>query len=366
MACPVSVIITAYNAQDYLEQCLDCMTQQTLRDIEIICVNDGSTDNTAEILNRYALHDDRIRVVHQQNSGAGTARNHGLQYATGQYVSILDADDFFELNMLEKAYRLAAENQADIAVFRCDLYREATGTFSPCGSSMYNELLPRQFPFSAADVARDVFKLFKGWAWDKLFLRSFIENNRLRFQEQRTTNDMLFVFSALLLAGRIVTSQAVLAHHREAVGTLSVTREKSWQCFYNALTALRGNMCRWGIFDHYEQDFVNYALHFSLWNLNTLQEPAHTLLYNKLRSEWFEVLGVKNHPESYFYHPEEYAQFKNICRYTAEEYARAAEKEKGKTKEKSLLLRGLCCLRDNGLRYTVQTMKNKMIGESSR
>ena len=296
MACQVSVIVTAYNAQDYLRQCLDCIIQQTLHNIEIICVDDGSTDQTSAILNEYAAKDSRIRVVYQKNAGAGAARNNGLQYATGEYLSILDADDFYELDMLEKAYRLAVENQADIAVFRCDLYREKTNTFSPCSYSIHNELLPGKMPFAAADIEKDVFKLFVGWAWDKLFLRSFVEEHQLRFQEQRTTNDMLFVFSAMLQARRIAVTQQIFAHHRQAAGTLSVTREKSWMCFYNALVALRSNMQTWGLYRRFEQDYINYCLHFSLWNLRTLQEPTHTLLYNKLRDEWFENLGVNGHP----------------------------------------------------------------------
>lgn len=361
MACRVSVIMTAYNAQEYIEQSLDCITKQTLQDIEIICVDDGSTDRTAEILERYASQDERIRVVHQQNGGAGAARNNGLQYATGEYLSILDADDFYEHDMLEKAYKLASENQADMAVFRCDLYRDATGTYSPCTYSIRKELLPPNSPFKVDEVPRDVFKLFVGWAWDKLFLRSFVEQYQLRFQEQRTTNDMLFVFSAMLLAQRIVVSQDVLAHHRRAEGTLSVTREKSWQCFYNALTALRGNMQQWGIFERYEQDFVNYALHFSLWNLNTLREPTYTLLYNKLREEWFESLGLKNRPASYFYHPGEYAQFQSICRYTKKKHDRM-QKKRGR----NLFVRGIRCLRENGVDYTIKNVKAKIVKKLSR
>ena len=362
MACRISVIITAYNAQSYLEQTLDCITGQTLKDIEIICVDDGSTDRTPQILDTYAASDSRITAVHQKNGGAGAARNHGMRYATGEYLSILDADDFYEPDMLEKAYCFASENQADIAVFRCDLYREATDTFSPCNYSIHEGLLPQKSPFAANDVQRDVFKLFVGWAWDKLFLRSFVEEHHLRFQEQRTTNDMLFVFSALLLARRSVTSQQVLAHHRQAAGTLSVTREKSWMCFYNALTALRSNMQQWGIFNRYEQDFVNYALHFSLWNLNTLQEPTHTLLYNKLRQEWFADLGIKKKAQEYFYHRGEYNQYKDICRYTPEQLKKVQEKRQRQENSGNIFLRGLHCLQENGINYTVRNLSRKVTG----
>lgn len=362
MACQVSVIITAYNAQEYLAQCLDSIRNQTLRDIQIICVDDGSTDRTPEILDQYAALDSRIIAVHQKNGGAGAARNHGLTYATGEYLSILDADDFYEPDMLETAYRLATENQADIAVFRCDLYREATDTFAPCNYSIHNNLLPQKSPFAATDVQQDVFKLFVGWAWDKLFRRSFVEQYHLRFQEQRTTNDMLFVFSAMLLAQRIVTTQQVLAHHRQAEGTLSVTREKSWMCFYNALTALRSNMQQWGIYSRFEQDFINYCLHFSLWNLNTLKEPTHTLLYNKLREEWFADLGIQDHPQEYFYHRGEYNQYRDIHRYTSAQLKRVQEKRRKQAQSGNVLLRGIRCLQENGIGYTLRNIQHKITG----
>ena len=362
MACQVSVIITAYNAQEYLAQCLDCIRNQTLKDIQIICVDDGSTDRTPEILDQYAALDSRIIAVHQKNGGAGAARNHGLTYATGEYLSILDADDFYEPDMLETAYRLATENQADIAVFRCDLYREATDTFAPCNYSIHNNLLPQKSPFAATDVQQDVFKLFVGWAWDKLFRRSFVEQYHLRFQEQRTTNDMLFVFSAMLLAQRIVTTQQVLAHHRQAEGTLSVTREKSWMCFYNALTALRSNMQQWGIYSRFEQDFINYCLHFSLWNLNTLKEPTHTLLYNKLREEWFADLGIQDHPQEYFYHRGEYNQYRDIHRYTSAQLKRVQEKRRKQAQSGNVSLRGIRCLQENGIGYTLRNIQHKITG----
>lgn len=362
MACQVSVIITAYNAQEYLAQCLDSIRNQTLRDIQIICVDDGSTDRTPEILDKYAALDSRIIAVHQKNGGAGAARNHGLTYATGEYLSILDADDFYEPDMLETAYRLATENQADIAVFRCDLYREATDTFAPCEFSIHNRLLPQKSPFAATDVQQDVFKLFVGWAWDKLFRRSFVEQYHLRFQEQRTTNDMLFVFSAMLLAQRIVTTQQVLAHHRQAEGTLSVTREKSWMCFYNALTALRSNMQQWGIYSRFEQDFINYCLHFSLWNLNTLKEPTHTLLYNKLREEWFADLGIQDHPQEYFYHRGEYNQYRDIHRYTSAQLKRVQEKRRKQAQSRNILMRGIRCLQENGIGYTLRNIQHKITG----
>ncbi len=111
----VSVIVPCYNVAPYLERCLDSLLGQTLRDIEIICVDDKSTDNSLEILNKYAEQDKRITVIaHEQNSGVSTARNNGMAAAKGEYLGFVDPDDYVDLDFYEKLYSKAVETGADI------------------------------------------------------------------------------------------------------------------------------------------------------------------------------------------------------------------------------------------------------------
>ena len=279
MKVKVSVIIPVYNSEKSIRKCLDSVLAQTLNEIEIICVDDGATDSSPQILEEYAQKDARVRVIHQENAGAGAARNLGLRMARGEYLSILDADDFFEPEMLALSYQKAKDTNSDIVVFSCNIFDDRLGRFRPCDYSIRQYLLPDKEPFCSFDVKRNVFRLFIGWAWDKLFCTEFIQENGFTFQEQRTTNDMFFVFSAIMKAQRITTMPQVLAHYRQSEGSLSVTREKSWQCFYEALYALREQLKQWGMYERFERDFINYALNFSLWNLNTLSEPTHTILF---------------------------------------------------------------------------------------
>lgn len=118
MGTKVSVILPVYNVSDYLRQCMDSIVGQTLKDIEIICVDDGSTDDSLAILKEYEAKDQRVKVIQQANAGAGAARNKGLEIATGEYLSFLDSDDFFEPDMLEKAWSKAHETRAQVVVFR--------------------------------------------------------------------------------------------------------------------------------------------------------------------------------------------------------------------------------------------------------
>lgn len=308
----VSVIIPAWNASPYLRQCLDSVISQTLMEIEIICVDDGSTDDTPDILREYAEKDARIIVIRQENRGAGAARNNALRRAKGKYLSFLDSDDFFEPGMLEKSYEAAEKNQADIVVFGCDYYSESSGRFRSCPNSINRLILPSGKVFSLRDVRKDAFRLFFGWAWDKLIRTDLVLENSLAFQEQRTTNDLLFVFSTLVLSQRITVLSELLAHHRRGKSSLSVTREISWECFFNALTALKKQLITFGLFSRFEQDYMNYALHFSLWQLNSLKEPAYSRLYGKLRSEWFDILGIPAYPPEKFYSQHKYRMFYRI------------------------------------------------------
>jgi len=309
----VSVIIPVYNTGEYLNQCLDSLLNQTLQNIEIICVDDGSTDNSLEILRRYCEKDRRMNIISVENKGAGAARNIGLEKATGEYLSFLDADDFFEKNMLESLYNSCIETGADIAICNSDRYdNEAKRYF--CGSSIKLANLPKNKTiYSPRDIKQNIFKTFVGWAWDKLFKRSFISEFKLRFQEQRTTNDLYFVYSALIHAKSIIVIDEILVHQRVNLeSSLSVTRHKSWDCFYSALLALKNELVNYNLFQEYERDFVNYSLSFSLWNLTTISSDVFPLLCRALSESWFSELGICGKADNYFYSKKEYYQYSQI------------------------------------------------------
>ena len=111
----VSIIVPVYNVEKYLRQCLDSLINQTLQEIEIICVDDGSTDNSSNILSDYAQKDSRIIVHRQENQGLANARNAGLKLANGEYIGFLDSDDFVDIDFFEKLYQAASSDNADIA-----------------------------------------------------------------------------------------------------------------------------------------------------------------------------------------------------------------------------------------------------------
>ncbi len=123
----VSVVLPVYNVAAYLPKCLESLLNQTLKEIEIICVNDCSPDNSLEILKQYAAKDNRIKIIDQTNTGPGVARNNGIKAATGEYVGFVDPDDWAEPEMFAKMYTAAIEQNADIVECGVKIYNEKSG-----------------------------------------------------------------------------------------------------------------------------------------------------------------------------------------------------------------------------------------------
>ncbi len=309
----VSVILPIYNVAEYLDECLNSIENQTMNKLEIICIDDGSTDDSLDIMKKHQNKDHRIRIISQKNGGAGKARNAGMKVARGKYLSFLDADDFIDKDTYKLAVNRAETYDADITIYKAYLYDNNTKVETPNNFSLKMDKLPKKSVFSKEDIKENIFTSIMGWAWDKLYKSSFVYNTGLKFQEQRTTNDMFFVYSTLLKAPRITILDKRLYHQRRNVGTsLSNTREKSWECFYQALLKVKDELIKSSIYSEYESDFVNYALHSCLWNFNTLKEPIAEKLFIKLRENWFENLGINGREADFFTNKGEYYQYNEI------------------------------------------------------
>ena len=123
----VSVIIPVFNVEKYLKECIESISNQSLKDIEIICIDDGSTDNSLNILNEYADNDSRFKIILQDNLGPGAARNEGISIAEGKYIYFMDSDDILELNALEDLYHLSEDKKTDFIFFKIINFDDETG-----------------------------------------------------------------------------------------------------------------------------------------------------------------------------------------------------------------------------------------------
>ena len=257
--CKVSVIVPIYNDENFIKQCITSIQNQTLKDIQIICVDDGSTDTTPAILEEMEKEDPRLLVLAQENQRAGAARNLGMQHAEGDFISFLDSDDVFDPCMMERMVEKAEKERLDIVVCRADRFQSDSGSREPMDWSIHEDWLPDHSPFNSLDIKWNFFETFVWWPWDKLFRRDFLNRTGLHFQSLRTTNDLFFTAAAMLLARRIAVLDKILVHQRVGIpSSLSSTREESWDNFYKALIKLRTFMKARRIYDRFEQDFINY------------------------------------------------------------------------------------------------------------
>lgn len=310
----VSVVIPVYNAERYLNECIDSLLGQTIKDIEIICVDDGSKDNSLEILHQYAKQDSRIRVVSQVNQGAGPARNKGMELATGKYLSIVDADDFFAPEMLEKAVNKAEEELSEIVVFGAWNYSDVTHVISPKRAVLRTDLIDVKCPFSRRELPKHILNFTLGCAWNKLFLRSFVLENKLQFQAVRLADDIYFTLLALAKANRISIVDENLLYYRMAnpdsqEGQTNKTPTEFFQAYYGVKMTLHEE----GLYEQVEQSFVNKALANCISRLGMLSAyQPYEYLYNKLKNEYFAAFEFDKYDKSYFYNEDDYETYKVI------------------------------------------------------
>lgn len=294
----VSIIMPAYNAERYLEECLASVEGQTYRDLEIILVDDGSTDETLRMARDHAARDERITVLTQQNQYAGVARNNGMAKASGDYLLFLDSDDIFEPDMVERLVARAEATEADAVVCKSIAFDEQTGAEYPLTQALCGVDLGAVE--SGEFLSEDLFQCFVGWPWDKLYRRSFVETHGLKFQPLRTTNDAYFVFMALALADRIAFVDKECVRHRvNNAASLEGSRAKSFSNAVVAAESIRSGLMNAGLYERFQRSYLNWFVDFSAWNCRTLQGDARCEYVSLMRKVLLPLLPP-DLPEGYF------------------------------------------------------------------
>ena len=194
----ISVIIPVYNSEKFLKKCLDSIINQTLNDIEIICIDDGSTDKSLRILNNFADKDNRITIINQKNSGPSAARNKGIENAKGEYIGFVDSDDWIDLDFYEKLYNSAKKHDADVAV--CGIKR-----LRSCKWKYHLKIEKEEFTTDTNKklVLCDVPD--KCYVWNKIYkLQKLIEKN-INFEQGVYFEDRCFTAEVLVYLKSLVT-----------------------------------------------------------------------------------------------------------------------------------------------------------------
>ena len=203
----ISVIIPVYNVEKYLRRCLDSVINQTFRDMEIICVNDGSTDSSAEILEEYKSRDKRIILLNQENMGQGNARNVGLKIAKGEYISFIDSDDWIDSDFFEKLYEAAKKYNADVAC--AEIKRpHANGKISNKLRFWKEDVLHTHIEkYAVNNMPRQCY------VWNKIYRKSEIDRQNLSFKEGVLFEDISFIIRFIYFSHTLVTVPGVFYHY---------------------------------------------------------------------------------------------------------------------------------------------------------
>lgn len=249
----ISVIIPVYNAEKYLRECLDSVCDQTFQEIEIICVNDGSTDKSLEILTEYKEKDNRIQIVNQSNAGAGAARNKGIEIAQGEYLAFIDADDFWKPRLLETAYCKIKSTYADLCLFTFAVYNEQTGIIS---KTHYMSWLPVKKVFRPMDYRDRLFQMAAPGPGFCLYRRKLIEDFHLTFLPQHVAEDIYFVFLSMAFASKISYIQNVdVIVRRGMTDNLSSSLWKYPEETQNSLLMIKNRLQSSDLFKTYRKTF---------------------------------------------------------------------------------------------------------------
>lgn len=291
----ISVIVPVYNTEKYLHQCIDSICNQTLQDIEILLVDDASTDNSLSILEAYAKKDCRVKVVqnHHEGDGSASARNHGLRLAKGKYISFLDSDDHFELTMLEKAYLHAEMHRTDITMYDGVFFHDQTNEM--LHTALYHKAcLPQKEVFQADDFPERVFFQTTSFEWLSLFRREFVMEQGLYFQAVHHYDDTLFVRSAYVLAKRISLIPEIFVYHRtDNAGSQSFHSEKNPTGILEASLAIKQFLEEKGVFESVRNGHAMHAI-YACKNLldGYPTHVAFSQLFEALKTEYIEKLGL--------------------------------------------------------------------------
>lgn len=218
----LSIIVPVYNVEKYLPKCLESLIKQTLKDIEIICVNDGSIDNSLAILKEFASKDSRIKIIDNQHQGVAKTRNTGIEQSTGEYIGFVDSDDYIDIDFFEKLYNSATKSNSDIAIASILKHKNLF--------NIYNAKYTKE---ETAITIQDKIKLcedkkhFFFYAWNKIYHSGFIKENNIKFSEGQIYEDVMFAIKALYYSNKIISVYGTKYHYIEHENSLTKSKDKT-------------------------------------------------------------------------------------------------------------------------------------------
>ena len=261
----ISILVPVYNAKDFLYDSIPSLLNQTFTDIELICVNDGSKDNSLEILNEFASKDSRVKVIDKENGGCGSARNRALDEASGEYIYFFDPDDMIEKNALELAYDSAVKNDSDVVIFKANIF-DKNGISNRETFFNYNRTIDKKDfgNLSFNHIKRYVLK--GGYApWSKLYRKDLLDSYEdFKFNLGLAFDDVPFHVKTMLRANRISFINKFLYHYRvDNVNSVNSTSSNGFDIF-KIIDIVKDILIKEKCMDELKKEFTIFQVHHML------------------------------------------------------------------------------------------------------
>lgn len=290
----VSVLVPIYNVEKYLQQCLESLLRQTLKEIEIICINDGSTDTSLSIIQRYKSKDERIVLLNKKNSGYGDSMNKGLSLAKGEYIAILESDDFAEQDLLGKLYSLAKENSLDVIKGNYRLYWSDGKTKN---NKWNREILEANIIGSVVNPKDHTeICLIPPSIWSGLYKRSFLMSNKIQFHPSpgASYQDTGFAFKVWASASKVMLIDYAGINYRQDNGASSMNTVSRYKvfCLDDEYEIIIKYLKEKGVFDIFSKALYRYMLGTIAWNIGRMPEN-YLDDYIKKQKEKFSAMFIK-------------------------------------------------------------------------
>ena len=290
----LSVIIPVYNVENYLNECLDSVTSQTLEDMEIICIDDGSTDNSPDILKEYSKKDKRIKIITKENGGQATARNLGIKEAQGEYIAFVDSDDFIEPTMFEKLYTKAKDNNLDIAMCKIATYDNQTeeikdnvwyymlGVFRDFEKDIFNHKDTKEFTCHIAVTP-----------YNKIYKTTLLKENNILFPEGLIFEDEKFFYDTYLRAKRVSIVDEFLYYYRinRKGSTVDTIKDNDFSDIVPISKLIRETFKETDNYEDYKILLSNRFIHLQLARFTQTSQKYKENFFNLLKSDLEEVLA---------------------------------------------------------------------------
>jgi len=260
-----SVIIPVYNVEKYLKKCLDSLINQTFKDLEFICINDGSTDNSPIILEEYARIDSRIKVVNQKNQGQGVARNNGIQLAQGEYISFVDPDDWVETQLYEALSEFLEEHKAEVLLFDFSEYFEQSETLKEYNTlkrfkKRFNYDLSKKNYYSWKDCKDRCLTRMPTLCWNKVYSKKFLIDNDIKFAENKFGEDGIFSHKVLFSASQIFYIHKYLYYYRHRASSETNKPLENISCIFENHNLTKDFLIEKSLFKVVKKDYSRYII----------------------------------------------------------------------------------------------------------